>query len=100
MNTVGWIGAICFALCGSPQAHKSHRDGHSNGLDTSFLLMWTFGEILTLIAVVRDAPLRYLIYNYAANLFFLAVMWKYKIWPRKIRNHKDCKLQFDTECNE
>lgn len=84
MSYLGWIGAICFALCGSPQALKSYKDGHSNGLDCKFLLMWTVGEVFTLIAVVKDAPLKYLIYNYAANLIFLVIMWKYKIWPRKV----------------
>ena len=32
METIGWIGSICFALCAIPQAWKSFKDGHSRGI--------------------------------------------------------------------
>ena len=79
---IGWIGAIAFGACGMPQAIKTYRDGNAEGLDFIFLALWTVGEICTLYAVLLDAPRPYLIANYLANLVFLGIMWRYKIWPR------------------
>lgn len=81
---IGWIGALALGVCGFPQALKAHQDGHAEGLDNTFLTLWTVGELCTLWAVLGDAPIAYLIVNYMANLVFLGVMWKYKIWPRKV----------------
>jgi hypothetical protein len=79
---IGWIGAVGFGLCGLPQAAKTYRDGHADGLDLGFLLLWSVGEIFTFAAVLYEAPKDYLIANYAANAVFLSVIWTYKIWPR------------------
>jgi len=78
METIGWIGSILFALCGFPQALQSYKDKHSNGLNWPFILMWLFGEILTLIYIwpKSDYPL---IFNYSLNLIFLLVIIYYKI---------------------
>ena len=83
MTIIGWIGAILFSVCGLPQAIKTWRDGHADGLDTSFLLLWTGGEIFTLIAVLSQAPKIYLIFNYFSNLLFLIIMWRYKLYPKR-----------------
>lgn len=82
MEIIGWIGAVLFAACGFPQAVECWRKGHSNGLAWGFLGMWLGGEILTLVYIVpkQDWPL---IFNYVVNLGFLAVMLRYKLWPRK-----------------
>jgi uncharacterized protein with PQ loop repeat len=80
---IGWIGAVAFGLCGLPQSIKAYRDGHAEGLDWGFLGLWTLGEICTLVAVLKDAPEPYLIANYVANMGFLAIMWRYKLKPRK-----------------
>ena len=80
---IGWLGSLLLGLCGLPQAVKSYKDKHSHGLDTYYLLFWTIGEILTLIAVGRDdVRLVYLFFNYLANLLFLSVMWYYKLFPK------------------
>jgi uncharacterized protein with PQ loop repeat len=80
---IGWIGSLMLAFCGLPQAIKSIRDKHSSGLDYTFLTLWTLGEILTLIAISKDASnLVYLMFNYGSNLLFLSVIWFYKIFPR------------------
>lgn len=79
---IGWIGSLLFAFCGMPQAVKTYREGHADGLDLSFLLLWTGGELCTLYAVLTELGTLYLIFNYVLNLMFLAVMWKYKLFPR------------------
>ena len=84
MEILGWIAGILFAFCGLPQAVKSYKDKHSKGLSSYFLLMWTGGEILTIIYVLYrhgfDGPL---LFNYTVNLIFLTVIWLYKIFPKK-----------------
>ena len=83
INFIGWLAGFLFAFCGAPQAYKSYKDGHSKGLSHLFLTMWTSGEILTIIYVLFkhgfDGPL---MFNYTANLVFLVIIYKYKIFPR------------------
>jgi uncharacterized protein with PQ loop repeat len=79
---IGWVGSILFAICGLPQAIQSIRDGHSRGLNWGFLVCWTGGEIFTISYVwpKADYPL---LANYFANMIFLLIMLRYKIWERK-----------------
>ena len=82
MSAIGWLGSLCFALCAIPQAYKSYEEGNSNGVSWGLLILWLLGEILTLIYVIpkKDLPL---IVNYLSNLFFLVIIIKYKIKPRR-----------------
>ena len=82
MDTIGWIGSLLFAICGFPQAWQCARDGHSRGLNWFFLGCWFGGEVLTIIYIYpkMDLPL---LANYFANMGFLLVMLRYKIWERK-----------------
>lgn len=82
IETIGWIGSWALALCGIPAALKSYKDGHSNGLSALFIALWFIGELLTLVYVwpKQDWPL---IFNYLANIGLVAVMARYKFWPRK-----------------
>jgi len=70
-----------FSLCAIPQSWQSYKQGHGRGLSWAFLLMWLFGEILTICYVwpKQDMPL---LVNYFLNLTCLAVILKYKIWER------------------
>jgi uncharacterized protein with PQ loop repeat len=83
MTFIGWVGSILFSVCGLPQSIKTWKDGNADGLDMNFLLLWTGGEIFTLIAVLDQAPKIYLIFNYFSNLIFLLVIWRFKLYPRK-----------------
>lgn len=83
MITLGWLGSIALASCGLPQAYTSIRTGKTEGLNVWFLVLWTVGEILTLAAISKDAPLGYLLLNYGCNLVFLSIIWRYYLWPRK-----------------
>lgn len=82
METIGWLGAILFAICGLPQAIQCAKDGHSRGLNWFFLLCWLFGELFTILYIwpKNDIPL---LFNYFLNLVFLVIMIRYKIWERK-----------------
>jgi len=78
---IGWLSTLFLSVCGIPQAIKSYREGHANGLSNGFLFCWTTGEIL-LIAhtyMVLDWPV---FFNACANLLIMCVMLRYKFWPR------------------
>jgi len=80
--TIGYVGSILLAVCGAPQAYMSYKQGHSDGISILFLLMWSLGEILTLIYIIPkiDIPL---LLNYTSNIIFLSVIWKFKLFKRK-----------------
>lgn len=84
LEAMGWIGSLLFAICALPQAIHSMKNKHSDGLTWSFILMWTFGEIFTLIYAASKNDLLPLIANYTLNLVFLTPI----IWYKLYRNSK------------
>jgi uncharacterized protein with PQ loop repeat len=77
----GIIGAVLFAFCGLPQAITCIKTGNSSGLSWTFLIMWFFGEIFTIIYILPKHDY-ILLGNYILNFVFLLIMLKYKIKPR------------------
>lgn len=80
-NIFGWIGSICFAICGAPQAYMSYKTGNSNGISWGLLILWMIGECSMIIYIVPkgDMPL---LFNYTGNLLFVGTIIKYKLFPR------------------
>lgn len=79
MTFVGWLGSFLLAVCGLPQAIESYRTKSSKGITWSFLLMWLFGEILTLTFLIPKTGVLPLLFNYSANILFISVIIYYKI---------------------
>ena len=77
----GIIGALMFAFCGLPQAITCIKTGNSQGLSWSFLIMWFFGEVFTIVYILPKHDY-ILLTNYILNFGFLLIMLKYKIKPR------------------
>jgi len=80
---IGWIGNIALAICGAPQAYKSFKDGHSDGISTSFIILWTTGELCTFVYILKDISSWPLILNYSANGLFCSIILYYKLRRRK-----------------
>lgn len=82
METIGWLGSLLLAFCGLPQAIESIKTKSSEGLTWGFILMWAFGEIFTFVYILpkMDLPL---IFNYTANIIFLAIIIFYKLLPKR-----------------
>jgi len=78
IETIGWLSSLLFCICGAPQAYKSWKQKSSNGISTSFLLMWLGGEILGIVYILpkNDFPI---LVNYIINLFFISIILYYKI---------------------
>lgn len=77
----GWLGSFLLAICAAPQAFYALKHKNSHGISWGFLLLWLFGEIFTLIYVLKlqDAPL---LLNYTLNLVFLCVILYFKVFPK------------------
>lgn len=82
IEIIGWIGSTLFALCAIPQAWQSWKNKNSNGLTWSFLLMWLFGEILTVIYVSQKDDVLPLLVNYYFNLVLLLIIIWYRAFPQ------------------
>lgn len=83
---LGWLGSICLAICGLPQAWQSFKDKHSHGISWGFVLLWSFGEIFALAYVYDKLDLPLLL-NYATNILILAVILFYKINPKNTTDY-------------
>lgn len=79
-EVIGYISALCFGLCGLPQALLVIQSKTAAGVSTLFLILWTLGEILAIIYVFIkhgwDLPL---LINYLTNLCFLSIIIYYKV---------------------
>lgn len=83
IEAIGWIGGILFALCAIPQAYECHKVKGST-LNKPFLLMWFFGEILTIAYVLlieTDKTKLPLLLNYVVNILCLLVIMRYTWFP-------------------
>jgi uncharacterized protein with PQ loop repeat len=77
---LGWLGSICLALCGVPQAIMSYKDRHSHGISWGFLILWAFGELFALAYVYDKLDLPLLL-NYAVNILIVGVILYFKVRP-------------------
>jgi len=83
IEAIGWLGNILLSICGLPQAYKSIKDGHSEGISFFFILLWLFGEVLALVYILLlGIPLYSVIFNYLFNILFLGTISYYKFFPR------------------
>lgn len=80
INTLGWIGSLCFAVCALPPAYLAWKLGRTP-LDWGLLSLWSMGEICTLLYVFFTTGDVILLTNYTANFMCLLVILRYKIFP-------------------
>jgi len=87
IDLLGWTGAMLFSFCALPQCIKTWRSKEADDLSWIFLLMWLWGEILTLIYVLitntKTGEYQWpLLANYVFNLvlvgYLLYAKWKYR----------------------
>lgn len=86
MTTLGWIGSLLFAICGAEEAWKAWKTKQCN-IGYFLLTTWWLGEILTLIAIINQAPMGYLLFNYGLNLAFVSIMLYYKVKGKKYESN-------------
>lgn len=85
LETIGWLGALFFAICGAPQAYTSYKNKNSDGISSLFITLWLLGEIFTLIYVSLQPEIRWpLIANYTGNLIVVLIIVYYKLFPVRV----------------
>lgn len=80
---LGWLGSMLFAFCGLPQAIHAFRHKHADGMTWSFIMMWLWGEIFTLIYISSKEDVVPLLANYILNVFFLLIILWFKVFPQR-----------------
>ncbi len=81
---IGWIGAVCFAFCGVPQAYQCYKVKHSRGLSGWFLGLWMAGEVCYVASILAQFGfIGWLMFNYILNFLCLLVIIRYKLFPRE-----------------
>lgn len=90
---LGTIGALCFAFSGLPQAYRSWKDGHSDGIAHGTIWLWLIGESMMLAYALHFYTNDFILtVNYTFNFLLVSVIFKYKYWRRKvIKTHKEKK---------
>lgn len=79
----GWLGGMLLAFCGLPEAIKTVWNRRCD-VSFSFLIMWLFGEVLSLVYVAfknEQVDLLPLLLNYGINIVFILVMLYFKWRP-------------------
>lgn len=69
----GWLGSICLAFCGAPEAYRA-LTAQDYSISIAFVILWMSGEVLVLIPVLREIKKPYLAFNYLANIFFIGII--------------------------
>ena len=83
-NFIGWLGSICFALCGLPEAVHCIKQGNAKGISLLFLLLWLGGEICYIISIAMQFGwVGWLMFNYFGNTIFVLIILWYYLFPRK-----------------
>jgi uncharacterized protein with PQ loop repeat len=75
------IGSLLLALCGVPEVYRSYKEKKC-AIGWPMLLMWFVGEILLIVFAIQTEQYSLLI-NYFANVGLIAVLLRYKIWPKQ-----------------
>lgn len=81
----GLIAACCFAVSAIPQAWRSFKDKHSDGLTWPTVILWFLGEVCMLVYVADTYWFRdlYLLSNYTVNTLTCGTILWYKLYPNK-----------------
>jgi hypothetical protein len=80
----GWLGSMCFAACGFPQAWQCIKQGNSHGLSPWMLGFWLGGEFCYIVAsLLQFGWVGWLMFNYILNVPCVLLMLWYYFRPRR-----------------
>ena len=71
---------MAFSFSALPQAIKSYRDKHSNGVADGTMLLWGIGEVTMLVYGIGMGLLP-IIFNCVFNTLYVGVIIYYRLWP-------------------
>lgn len=81
VQSFGWVYSLAFALSALPQAIKSHKQGHSDGVADGMMFLWILGEVTGLVYGfgLWQMPI---VFNCALNTVFMSIIIYYRLKPR------------------
>lgn len=84
IEIIGWAGSSMLSICAVPQVIRTWRTRKANDLSWGFLLLWFFGEILTLAYIlysdIESGDYHFPLYlNYVFNIILVV----YLMYARK-----------------
>jgi len=86
-DLIGWIGSVAFALCGIPQAWECIKQKSARGINPVFVALWLVGEICYVASILmKFGWVTWMMFNYTANIFSIAVITFYLLRDRKLRD--------------
>jgi len=78
VEILGWLAALCFGLSPLFQVIKCYKEKHATGVSLGLLIMWTLGEIFSILYILPKGHLP-LLANYTINMIFIVIIIYYKI---------------------
>lgn len=73
VDFIGWVGSLLLAMCALPLAWEALSKKYIT-INSTFLLIWTLGEIFTFVYIYGDWIL---MLNYGINIVLLVPVWWY-----------------------
>lgn len=91
IQAFGWVYSLAFALSALPQAIKSYKQGHSDGVADGMMQLWILGELAGLVYGfgLWQMPI---VFNCALNTVFVGAIIYYRLFPRKSGTIKDKEI--------
>lgn len=83
ISIIGYIAMACLIGSAVPQAIKTIKDGHADGLSVSYLVLLQVGFVLMISYLLATNPVIPVLLNYVANIVVWAIPCYYKAYPRK-----------------
>lgn len=82
-DILGFLSALCFGLCGLPQAIKCVREKSADGVSSGMIFLWVAGELFAIIYAIIDlgAPF-WLMLNYITSILMLLPIMYFKFKKR------------------
>lgn len=84
IQLIGYLGLIFLLAAALPQAAKAIKQGHSDNMAVSYLILLDIGFIILIfyVCLLPKTPIPILI-NYIINLIAYGAMTYYKFFPRR-----------------
>lgn len=82
VSIIGYLAMVCLMTATIPQAIKSYKDGHSNGIAGGYLILLLSGFTLMATYLLLTKPIVPVLVNYASNIVMMLVVGYYKLFPR------------------
>lgn len=78
MEIIGVLSTICFGICAVPQAWQAYRTKRADDINSTFLILWTIGEIGAIIYQYHLNGFIIFHYQYILNLICIVIIGWYK----------------------